>query len=267
MKHFIKLLIPPILLNILKKITNTKYGFKGDYYTWQEAKNDATGYDRGEILQTVRGALLKVKNGEAIYERDGVLFDEIQYSWQLLAGLMFASAKQLPLELKVLDFGGSLGSTYYQNKKFLDGFNDVSWSIVEQEHFVNAGKKDFKDDRLKFFNTLEECIQQENPKILILSSVLQYIEQPYELLDFILKNNFETVLIDRTPFSRINEKIKLQIVQPSIYEASYPCWFFDELKFITYFESNNYNVVESFMAADGESNEYIFKGFIIQKNA
>jgi putative methyltransferase (TIGR04325 family) len=268
MRNFIKSLIPPFFLNIFKKIKNYKYGWKGEYSTWQEAQNDATGYDTDGILQTVKRSLLKVKNGEAIYERDGALFDEIQYSWQLLTGLMFASAKQLCSEgVRVLDFGGSLGSTYYQNKIFLDQFNNVSWSVVEQKHFTDVGKKYFEDDRLKFFNTVEECIQQYHPNILILSSVLQYIEKPYELLNLILKNDFKTILIDRTSFSKVNEKIKLQIVPPSIYEASYPCWFFDELKFITYFESNNYNVVESFMTTEGESNEYIFKGFIMQRNA
>jgi putative methyltransferase (TIGR04325 family) len=167
----------------------------------------------------------------------------------------------------VCDFGGSLGSTYYQNKKFLDKLDDVSWGVVEQKHFVDIGKEEFEDKRLKFFYDVDECSQQENPNILILSSVLQYIEKPYELLDDILKNNFEYILIDRTSFSKNNEKIMIQVVPPFIYEANYPCWFFEELKFITYFESNNYNIVESFIAADGESNEYIFKGFIIQRNA
>ena len=248
MKNFIKSLIPPILLNILIKIKNNKYGWKGDYYSWQEAQNDSTGYGTDEVLQTVKKSLLKVKNGEAVYERDSVIFDEIQYSWQLLTGLMFAGAKHG--SIKVLDFGGSLGSTYYQNKKFLDKFDDVSWSIVEQKHFVDVGKKDFEDNRLKFFNTIEECMQKENPSILILSSVLQYIEKPYELLDFILKNDFETILIDRTPFSKVNEKIKLQIVPPSIYKACYTCWFFDEVNFTSYFESNYYNVIYCFITAE-----------------
>jgi len=248
----------------LKFCLNRRYGWKGDYHTWQEAKNDSTGYDTDRILQTVKNSVLKVKNGEAVYERDSVIFDEIQYSWQMLTGLMFASAKQGPI--KVLDFGGSLGSTYYQNKKFLDEFNDVSWSIVEQKNFVDIGKKDFENSRLKFFDTVDECIKQEHPHILILSSVLQYIERPYELLSIILKNDFEVILIDRTAFSKTKEKIRLQVVAPSIYEASYPSWFFDELKFINYFESKNYNVVESFITEDGQSNEYVFKGFIMQKN-
>ena len=94
---------------------------------------------------------------------------------------------------------------------------------------------------------------------------MQYIEKPYELLDDILKNDFEYILVDRTAFSKVDENITLQIVPPSIYEASYPCRFFDEDKFIKYFEQNNYKVFEQFDALDGESNSYIFKGMILEK--
>jgi len=266
MKQFIKSLTPPILFNTLRKLRNNKYGWKGNYSTWQEAQNDAIGYDDKKILKIVTNSLLKVKNGEAIYERDSVIFDEIQYSWSLLAGLMFCSAKMGGV-LKVCDFGGSLGSSYYQNKKFLDSFDDVSWSIVEQKHFVDVGKEKFEDNRLKFFYSVDECKKEENPNVLLLSSVLQYIENPYELLDDILKNDFEFILIDRTPFSKMDEKITLQIVPPSIYEASYPCRFFDKTKFKEYFLNNNYMVIEEFNALDGDSEEYEFQGMIVEKKS
>ena len=45
-----------------------------------------------------------MKNGEAVYERDSVLFDEIQYSWGLLAGLQKAALEN-DGKLCVLDFG------------------------------------------------------------------------------------------------------------------------------------------------------------------
>ncbi len=266
MKKIIKSLIPPILLDTIKKIKSNKYGWKGDYQTWEEAQNDATGYDTDKILQTVKASLLKVKSGEAVYERDSVIFEEIQYSWQLLTGLMFCSAKMGGV-LKVVDFGGSLGSTYYQNKKFLDRLDDVSWSIVEQKHFVDVGKEEFEDDRLKFFYSVNECIKKEKSNILLLSSVLQYIEKPYELLDDILKNDLKYILIDRTPFSKVNEKITLQIVPPNIYEASYVCRIFDETKLIQYLKNKNYELLEDFDTLDGESELYKFKGMILEKTS
>lgn len=264
MKRFVKSFIPPILLNLLNRYRNRKYGWLGEYETWEEAQSISTGYESNEILQKVRKSLLKVKNGEAVYERDSVLFDEIHYSWPVLSGLMLAAVKSNG-SLKVLDFGGSLGSTYYQNKKFLDELDNVTWSVVEQNHFVETGKKDFEDERLKFYYDVESCIESEQPNVLLISSVLQYIEKPYELLDKLLPYNFEFIIFDRTPFSaKDRDEIKLQIVPPSIYTASYPCWFFKEKEFISSI-NKSYKMIESFDALDGLSNEYYFKGFIFEK--
>ncbi len=262
MKQFIKSLIPPILLNTLKQ-TN-KYGWKGNYSSWNKVQSLSVGYDSDKILQTVRISLLAVKNGEVAYERDGVIFDKIQYSWPLLAGLMYGSSKSGGA-LKVCDFGGSLGSTYYQNKKFLDRISDVSWSVVEQKHFVDVGKTEFEDNRLKFYHTVAEAIEKERSNILVLSSVLQYIENPYELLDEILESDFEYILIDRTPFSKSKERITLQVVPPSIYEANYPCHFFDESIFMQYFSKKEYFPIESFICQEGEIDGCIFKGIILEK--
>jgi hypothetical protein len=38
-------------------------------------------------------------------------------------------------ELRVLDFGGSLGITYFHNQDLIQNLT-VSWSVVEQEHSV-----------------------------------------------------------------------------------------------------------------------------------
>ena len=56
----------------------------------------------------------KVKNGETVYERDSVIFDQIEYSWPVLTGLMCAAAQNSGC-LKVLDFGCSLGSSNLEN--------------------------------------------------------------------------------------------------------------------------------------------------------
>jgi putative methyltransferase (TIGR04325 family) len=77
--------------------------FEGSYSTWQEADVLCNGYDNMEILQKILSATLKVKNGEAVYERDSVIFDQNEYSWPVLTGLMCAVAQKSGC-LKVLDF-------------------------------------------------------------------------------------------------------------------------------------------------------------------
>ncbi len=244
MKRFIRSLIPPILFTAIQKYRNRKYGWKGDYSTWQQAKRASTGYEKDNILRAVENAVSQVKSGKAVYERDSVIFDEIQYSWPLLTGIMLASVKTG--SVKVLDFGGSLGSTYYQNKKFLDIIDSVSWSIVEQKHFVEIGKKKFEDERLKFYYSVEECLKKEQPNVLLLSSVLQYLEKPYEILDLLLQYDFSFILLGLTAVSTEKEKLTVQYVHPSVYEARYPCWLLDYNKIQHIFEKNNYQVIEKF---------------------
>ena len=81
------------------------------FSSWNEAKKASTGHGTEEIVTKVRDSTLKVKSGNAAYTRDSVAFDRIEYSWPLLAGLMWV-ASQSNNKLKLVDFGGSLGSTY-----------------------------------------------------------------------------------------------------------------------------------------------------------
>ncbi len=263
MKQFIKCLIPPILFNLLNQYRNRSYGWIGNYETWKEAQRLSTGYENDEILQKVKNSLLKVKNGEAIYERDSVLFDEIQYSWPTLSGLMLSAAKSNG-SLRVLDFGGSLGSTYYQNKKFLDELDHVTWSVVEQKHFIDIGKQEFENDRLKFYYDFSDCIESERPNVLLISSVLQYVEKPYELMDELLKYNFEFVIFDRTIFNKKNKSIiTIQKIKDKSY-SSIPCWLFNEDDFLKKLKKYCF-IVQDFNLLDEESTQKYEKGYVCKK--
>ena len=259
-------------LTILKKIlpgfmksfvTGLFYGWHGNYSSWSEARIKCTGYDSKLILDKVRSSLLQVKSGNAVYERDSVLFNEIQYSYPVLSGLMWISA-QSKGRLNVLDFGGSLGSSYYQNKRFLDSLEEVHWCVVEQSGFVKAGLEDFATDRLHFFNTIEECLKSFNINVVLLSSVLQYLEEPYCLLDQLNSLRIKNIIIDRTPFVHGKDRITIQKVWPRIYKASYPCWFFNKEKFVILM-TREYKLVMEFDAMDKANISSEFKGFIFSK--
>ena len=88
----------------------------GNYISWEDAVAESQGYDSKCLIDRVKESALKVARGDGLYERDSVLFDEVQYSWPALTGLMRASAL-LRGNLKVLDYGGGLGSSFFQNRK------------------------------------------------------------------------------------------------------------------------------------------------------
>lgn len=215
-------------------------------------------------------ALLKVKNGEAVYERDSVLFNTMQYNWALLAQLQKIAIEN-DGKLCVLDFGGSLGSTYYQNKDFLKDIRELSWCILEQEHFVECGKQHFEDGRLKFYHSMDECLQTNKPSVLLLSSVLQYLPNPKEWMATFLNYSIPYIIIDRTSFINDTDRLSLQKVDESIYEASYPSWFFNEAAFLESFLSK-YAVITDFdneanpiphLSSDGKL--YYWKGFFLKQ--
>ena len=264
-----KLLSPPLVPVFLNRI---HYGrpFSGNYSSWKEAQKFSTGYDSVLIIEKVKEALLQVKNGRAAYERESVLFNKIEYSRPLLAGLLWCASRSHN-KLILLDFGGSLGTTYFQNRKFLNDLDELRWCIVEQNQFVECGKKYFEDDQLKFYYDIDSCVREWRPNILVLSGVLQYLERPHEEIEKILKYDFEYILIDRTLFlaAPIPDRPAVQNVPPGIYgfKASIPVWFFNQGDLMKHF-TGRYEVVEEFPTIDGEIHlagvEAVYKGLILR---
>lgn len=249
LKHLFKDWVPPALARVVLGTKGVKW--YGDFSSWEEAIRLSDGYNSDVILKKVKKASLKVKTGEAAFERDSVIFNEIQYSWPLLAALMWISA-QSKGDLNVIDFGGALGSTYFQNKKFLQSLSRVRWDIVEQKHFVDVGKKYFEEDELRFYYDLETCLKKDSPNTIIFSSVIQYLEKPYEFLEKIKSIGFEFILLDRTSFvTDGKDRLTIQVVPSEIYRGSYPCWFFDQEKFYSFFH-DDYEMIADFNALAGE---------------
>jgi putative methyltransferase (TIGR04325 family) len=232
LKNFLRDILPPALYRALRMHPFRRYGWFGDYSSWDEAQRHCVGYDNAIILEKVKNALLKVKNGEAAFERDSVLFDSPEYEWPILSWLTWVAALNHG-RLNVLDFGGSLGSTYFQNRQFLKNIPDIKWNVVEQPHFVEEGRRTFQDEQLRFYYTVDECLKENKVDIALLSSVLPYIPEPYKQLEVF--SQIEFIILDKTPLIATDrDRLTVQKVPPSIYQASYPAWFFSEQKFYNF---------------------------------
>lgn len=238
MTPFFKALFPPALLDTYNKVRKKGVQWSGDYPTWEAAMQKSKGYDDAIIFEKVKQAALQVKSGKALYERDSVVFHKPAYSWELIANLL-KIAQENNNELCVLDFGGAFGSAYFQNRKYFTGIKQLTWCIVEQAHFVDFGKANFENNTLKFYHTIEEVLAKHQPNVLLLLSVLQYLETPKVWIDTFKKTNIPNILIDRTAFIEgTKDRISLQDIPADIYKASYPAWFFNEAAFKVQFESD-----------------------------
>jgi putative methyltransferase (TIGR04325 family) len=163
--------------------------------------------------------------------------------------------------LSVLDFGGSLGTSYYQNIRFLKqaGIQQIEWSVVEQEKFVRRGKSSFENGALKFYYDISECLEERSPNVILLSGVLQYLEKPYDLIAEICALHCPLIIVSRTAFVEgESEVITVQNVPNSVYQASYPHRFFNYPAFISSFRG--YKLIDhSSCEIDGS---YLYKDSI-----
>lgn len=206
--------------------------------TWHESNEMVSGYASTNILEQVRGALGAVRDGRAEHERDGVLFSEIKYSWPLLATIMSAAAESHGM-LRVLDFGGSLGSTYFQNRRYLSLLDDVKWLVVEQESFVAIGKKEFESETLLFESELSDAVESLDANVVLCSSSLQYVDSPESILAKLTESGAKHLVIDRTPFHMgLDDLLTIQTVPPEIYSAQYPAWILSWPRLIEILDSD-----------------------------
>jgi len=248
MKQIIHDLCPPLIKRWYQRCS-TGTCWSGNFESWEAAAAKCSGYQQDIILERVKQAALRVQAGEVAGERDSVVFAEPEYSWFLLSTLLYVAAVNKGA-LRVLDFGGSLASTYLQHRKWFDSLPEVRWCVVEQKHFVDCGREYFENDRLRFYPSIAACLAVEHPDAALFSSVLPYLPDPWGVLNETVGAGMNHLIIDRTGFTRDNhERITIQRVSPDIYDAVYPCRFFSMDSFLNHL-SEHYELITTAPARD-----------------
>ena len=230
-KTMIRNLIPPALTTLLRKCRRPAWRYSGTYAAWRDAQQHARGYDAPEIIAKVFEATQKVIAGEAVFERDSMLFHSREYHYPLLFALYRTAIATG--RLHVLDFGGALGSTFRQHLPLLRAAGcDLSWNVVEQAGFVAAAQRLNLEPELHFYRSIEEASARRQLDTILFSSVLQYLEDPSDILRQAAE--FRYLIVDRHPefCEKAQGEFSVQEVSEPIYDASYPVriWGKNELR-------------------------------------
>lgn len=226
--------------------------YSGPYSSWTDAQRISSGYDDKDILNKAVAAQDQVVAGHAVYERDTKLFYSEDYNSHLLEAIERAAAVNNKGELNIIDFGGALGSGYFQHRKPLEERRPFLWNVVEQKMFIDKGQQLYQNEELRFHEKIEDIESHPKTQLFILSSVLQYLEEPFALLEYLLEIKPDFIFIDRTPFiEHLESLISVQHVPAAIYSASYPSWLFAEPDILNIF-SQEYFIDNCFEALDGK---------------
>lgn len=214
--------LPTGLRRSVNRLLGRAVVYRGPYATAEEAKAGTTGYSLPSILESVQAATGKVASGRARYEQDGIAFHSEPPPDHTIAMLLLAAARSGG-RLSVLDFGGSLGSHYLRWAPLLARLPELHWCVVEQDHFVAAGRGMFPGHAQLGFEIALEAAESNRPNVVLAASVLQYVDDPYACLQRLAAVDADMVIIDRTPFSDDGQhRFFSQHVPSQIYRASYP---------------------------------------------
>ncbi len=117
----------------------------GDYTCWDEANRECKGYDDEVIIKKViESVQKKYCMVKLFWERDGYLFYKEKNIYPICATILKCAIQNRNQGVRILDIGGSLGSTYFQNKNYLTDVKNLEYIIAEQKTFYRLWEEIFR---------------------------------------------------------------------------------------------------------------------------
>jgi putative methyltransferase (TIGR04325 family) len=100
--------------------------------------------------------------------------------------------------IRVLELGGACGASYFEMDHLLPG-RIGAWAVVETSLMTAAGRTSFQNDKIKFFDDLNEAaLELGDFDLLIAQGVLQYCSNPLQTLSTLLTLKYRYIYLTRT---------------------------------------------------------------------
>ena len=246
--------------------------FTYPYPSWEAACHDQSA-DVSEQLDRKAAAAIQMREAYAT-QRSAAIAARRIVSWPVTATLMVAAARRGG-RLSVLDFGGAFGEYFHQNGEFLKHLQAVEWHVVEQPDLVERALRGHATAVLRFHADLGEALRTVTPDVVLLSSVLQYLADPYGLLGELAAREPPFIAIDRTLLgTSLPDVVGMQVVPANAYSPALSQDLRLAMRFVNAARMHQaltarYRLLDEFPsyfdAAGDQPNEYVFRGFIYER--
>jgi len=194
--------IPPAVVDAVRTMRNRRVRIFPTYADAQAACSFAGGYQNPELARTVlkKTLLARELNLTEVMNRNVIPV-------ALLAVSLAASRKSRPV--RVLDFGGGMGVTYFLAQQALGRFC-CRWAIVETSAMVDAAGQ-LETDELRFFTSSDQAVNWlESVDLLHSFSALPYVSDPAQSLRDLLSHKPEIMLWGRLYLSTAESLVTIQ---------------------------------------------------------
>jgi putative methyltransferase (TIGR04325 family) len=209
--------------------------WEGVYHSFSEVPVVGAGFD-GE--KWINSSLKKIVALRDEVEKNAPLSPTSNYRealLPLLAGLVYNECPGV----KILDFGGGIGFTYYQTVYGLPQTGELEYHIVERESACQAGRQFFgtTNNNLFFHSQLPQA--ESAFDIVHSGSALQYIENWKQLISQLCALSRRYLLLVDIPAGNIPTFVAAQ----NYYGAKIPTNFFNITEFLSVVRSCGYDLI------------------------
>lgn len=236
--------------------------FEGDFPTYAAALK-ACGGDEGH--ESIAATDRYVRRFQEINQD---IAATVAKSGIQLIPFMAAFSMSEPIDgiYEVFDFGGGYGPLYDQFQ-YLYPDRKIRWTIVEVPKLVVRAAEMGQSDCKRF----ETEIPERQYSLGVISGALQYMPDPAATWDAILRVTVPLIMIGRVPIvpSQARDRLTVQRVPASIFEASFPAWFFSpawQHAFEAFGETiMQWDSPKDQMSLDGES--FCMQAFLLRRRS
>ena len=230
--QLINAFLPPGAKTLIRGMLSRFIGFV-ETDTWDEAKTKVAGYESStsvdSIIESIVAARKNIAEADSLSSRD----------LQVISGISIAIS-ELNIDsqsvVRIVDVGGAGGDYFFTLKRAMPNFR-CEWFVVETPQLVSAIKNASLDNHsgIRWVESLEEI--EGRCDIALLSSVLQYVEEPYQLMTSVMEIANISV-INRIPLTTsATDQCAVQRVRSYGRRGAYPARFFSEKKFLHFLQT------------------------------
>jgi putative methyltransferase (TIGR04325 family) len=194
---------------------------------WETAKHKTSGYEGKATLKSLSSRIEALMTPTDL-PRDDRLSEIVKAIRE--SELQINSS----IPIRVLDIGGSFGEHFFHLQNLMPEYS-FEWTVLETEGHCSIIPEFLTSTQgLRFIS--KPPIGDQLFDLALLSSVIQYVDTPYELLSLACRIA-DLVIINRLPLSS-NSDDRVAIQRPGIMgsKGSYPVHILSETVFIKYLE-------------------------------
>lgn len=235
--------------------------------SWKQAVAISVGYQDSRLVENLTNNLRF--NPPWLDVNPQILNTRIM---ELMAAIQYAVRNKNKSALKVADVGGGNGYMgAYMNKLFPE--IKWEWIVYESTEIAEAYSSVLNQSNVISFAPTPELFKKSDgsicnaPDIILISCALQYIQDPYALLEKILEISAPKIIM-RIPFlSTVNDIATVQDFKKiggyaGLEAISWPMWWFSRDKFVQYIKQSS--TIDFQWVTDSESYSFMGKDISLE---